>query len=214
MQRSTSLTLALLMPLGGAYAQTAPAHSHLVYDVVREGSKIGTSTTDIDRQGDAVSVKMGADIVVKILYVTVYRFNSTSTEKWKAGRFIAYDSKADDNGTKYAVSATATADKTVLDVDGKRTDPIAGLVPGSMWSRDFLKHAAIFDPDNGKRLVLKVTDAGDEKLVIDGVSYDTRHYKITGDFARELWFQGDTLVRLKIIGSDKSVVLSDLRAQS
>ena len=213
MLRSTTFLLALLLPLASAAAQTPspPPHSHQVYEVTREGSKIGTSTTDIDRQGDAVKVKMSADINVKILYVSVYKFTSSSVENWKGGRFVAYESKADDNGTKYAVSATAVADKVTLDVNGKRTDATAGLLPASMWSRDFLKHPFVFDPDNGKKVALKVADAGDEKVVVDGVSYQTHHYKITGDFARELWFDGDKLVRMKLVGSDKSVIVSELR---
>ena len=48
-----------------------------------------------------------------------------------------------------------------------------------------------------------------------GVPPGTHHYKIadtlTGEFARDVWFDGDALVRTKIIGSDNSVILSDLR---
>ena len=44
---------------------------------------------------------------------------------------------------------------------------------------------------------------------------DRLDYKIadtlTGEFARDVWFDGDALVRTKIIGSDNSVILSDLR---
>jgi hypothetical protein len=213
MLRSTSLTFALLLPLGTAGAQTpsVPPHSHQVYDVMRDGTKIGTSTTDIDRQGDTVSVKMSADITVKIMYVTVYRFSSSSTESWKGNHFVAYNSNADDNGTKYVISATTAADKVSLDVNGKKAEVAGGLLPASMWNREFLKHASVFDPDNGKRVTLKVADEGEEKLVINGVSYQTRHYKISGDFARDLWFEGDKLVRMRLLGSDKSVIMSDLR---
>jgi hypothetical protein len=62
---------------------------------------------------------------------------------------------------------------------------------------------------------MKVTEFGEEVLAIHGVPRRTHHYKIadtlTGDFVREMWFDGDVLVRTKIIGSDNSVILSDLR---
>jgi hypothetical protein len=72
-----------------------------------------------------------------------------------------------------------------------------------------------FEPDTGKRLSIKVSDIGDEDLTLHGVVHKTHHYKIadtlTGDFARDVWFEGDVLLRTKIIGSDNSVILSDLR---
>jgi hypothetical protein len=47
------------------------------------------------------------------------------------------------------------------------------------------------------------------------VTHQAHHYKIadtlTGEFAREVWFDGDVLVRTKVVGSDNSVILSDLR---
>jgi hypothetical protein len=55
-------------------------------------------------------------------------------------------------------------------------------------------------------------------VTIHGVAHHAHHYKIVdtlkGEFARDLWFDGDVLVRTKIIGSDNSVILSDLRESS
>ncbi|PZR91508.1 MAG: hypothetical protein DLM68_03295 [Hyphomicrobiales bacterium] len=55
--------------------------------------------------------------------------------------------------------------------------------------------------DNGTKHSIDVTAAPDK------LSMDT----LTGEFVRDVWFDGDVLVRTKIIGSDNSVILSDLR---
>jgi hypothetical protein len=87
--------------------------------------------------------------------------------------------------------------------------------PASLWGKDAIHQFDAFDPDTGKRMAIKVTDLGEEVLTLHGVSHQTHHYKIadtlTGEFARDLWYDGDVLVRTKIIGSDNSVILSDLR---
>ena len=37
------------------------------------------------------------------------------------------------------------------------------------------------------------------------------HYKMTGDFARDVWLVNDMPVRIKLRGSDHSLIVSDLR---
>ena len=74
--------------------------------------------------------------------------------------------------------------------------------PASLWGKDAVHQFDAFNPDTGKRLSMKVTDLGEEVLTRHGVPRRTHHYKIadtlTGEFAREVWFDGDALVRTKI----------------
>ena len=87
--------------------------------------------------------------------------------------------------------------------------------PARFLKTDWLRLMDLKGSDTGKRLSMKVTDLGEEVLTRHGVPRRTHHYKIadtlTGEFARDVWFDGDALVRTKIIGSDNSVILSDLR---
>jgi hypothetical protein len=102
-----------------------------------------------------------------------------------------------------------------MDADGKHSDLPKTAAPASLWGKDAIHQFDAFDPDTGKPLSIEVTDLGNEILTIHGVTHHAQHYKIadklTGDFAREVWFDGDVLVRTKIVGSDNSVILSDLR---
>jgi len=89
------------------------------------------------------------------------------------------------------------------------------LTGSPLWGKDAIHQLDAFDPDTGKPLSMKVTDLGEEVLTRHDVPRRTHHYKIadtlTGEFARDIWFDGDALVRTKIIGSDNSVILSDLQ---
>jgi hypothetical protein len=205
--------LALLMlPFYPAVADTAaaPIKTHQTYDIIREGSKIGTNIIDVERRGDATQVKISTKISVKIMYVEAYRFNHEATENWKGGRLVAYTSKTDDNGTNHSVSVTQGANKLDLVADGEHSDAPLGLHPASLWDRGFSGQTELFDTSNGKRMAVKIKDLGDERIVSNGVVHGTRHYKISGDFNRDVWFDGDTLVRLKLEGSDHSIINSDL----
>jgi hypothetical protein len=208
----TALCL-LLLTLGAAKAEPAATSGkkHLVFDVIRQGSKIGVDIIDIDKQGDATNVKCTTNISVKILGFEAYRYEHSASETWKGGQLVSFKSQTNDNGTKHSVAATQATDKLSLNVDGQRSDVPRDIMPATLWNLDFNKHAELFDPATGQRMAIKVEDLGEETLNFRGTQRPAHHYKITGEFDRELWFDGDVLLRMKIIGSDNSIVTSDLR---
>lgn len=200
---------------GPAHA-AAPAKIHQTFDIVRKGDKIGANTVDIDHKGDSTTVRNKTAISVKVMYIEMYRYEHACSETWKNGQLTAFKSQTDDNGTKHAVeiAPSPTPDKITLIVDGKKTEEPKSLVPASLWSKELVTRTELFDPADGTRLSVKVKDLGEETVTIQGVQHQTHHYQIAAkppaDFDRDLWFEGDLLVRMKMIGSDKSTIVSDL----
>jgi hypothetical protein len=206
---------ALTITSAGADNPPAATKIHRVFDIVREGTKIGTDMVDIEHQNDTTTVKIKTDLSVKVMFIEAYRYEYTCDEIWKNGQLVTFKSTTNDNGTKHAIKVTSAADKLSMDVDGKHSDLPKTAGPASLWGKDVINRVDAFEPDTGKRLAIKVTDVGDETVTINGVAHKAHHYKmadtLTGEFVRDLWYDGDVLVRIKIIGSDKSVILSDLR---
>ncbi len=216
--RTIALSLTLLtLPVvpAGADNPAAATKIHKVFDIVRGNDKIGTDTIDIEHENDTITVKLKTDVSVKVMYIEAYRYEHTCNETWKNGQLVAFKSRTNDNGTKHAIDVTAAPDKLSMDADGKHSELPKTAAPVSLWSKDVIHKNDGFDPDTGKRMAIKVTDVGEEVLTIHGTPHQTHHYKIAdtlgGEFARDLWYDGDVLVRTKIIGSDNSVILSDLR---
>ncbi|HTV32556.1 MAG TPA: DUF6134 family protein [Methylocella sp.] len=216
--RIIALSLSLLfLPVLPAGADNPPVANkiHKVFDIVRSGDKIGTDTIDIERQKDTTTVKIHTDLSVKVMFIEAYRYEHNCDETWKNGQLVSFKSRTNDNGTKHAVDVTVLPDKLTMNADGKTTDLPKTVTPESLWGRDAIHQFDAFDPDTGRRMSIKVDDLGDEDLTLHGVQHKTHHYKIADqidkDFARDVWFDGDVLIRTKIIGSDNSVILSDLR---
>jgi hypothetical protein len=192
----------------------AAAKTHRVFDINRSGDKIGTEAIDIEQQGDTITVKAKTAVSVKILFVEAYHYELSSNEVWKNGQLIAFKSQTNDNGTKHSVEVTAAHDKLSMEADGKHSDLPKSAVPASLWRKETVRPPDAFEPDTGNHLSLEMTDLGPDSVTVNGVTHQAQHYKIAdtlkGKFMRELWYDGDTLVRSKLIGSDNSVVLTDL----
>lgn len=216
--RATAFSLILLIiAIAPAQADNPAATTkiHRVFDIVRGNDKIGTDTVDIEHRNDTTTVKIKTDLSVKIMFVEAYRYQHSCSETWKNGQLVAFKSKTNDNGTTHSVEVTAKPDKLSMEADGKHLELPKSVAPASLWSKDVVHQTDAFAPDTGKRMAMKVTDLGTEPVTINGVTRQAHHYKISdtlnGEFTRDLWFDGDVLVRTKIIGSDNSVILSDLR---
>lgn len=191
---------------------------HQVFDIIRAGDKIGVDTVDVDRQKDSTSVKTNTKISVKVLSIEMYHYEHSANETWKGGQLVAFKSHTNDNGTKHDVemSPGSSPDKLTLTVDGVKSDVPKAISPASLWTRDVVSHPDLFDPVDGKRLSVKTKDMGEETVTLDdGAKKQTHHYKLSektpGEFDRDLWYEGDLLVRMKMTGSDRSTIVSDLR---
>lgn len=212
------LSLVVIPAIGAAEAQPAatptPPNDRHVFDIFRDGNKIGTEVVVIDKQGDTTNVKFTTHISVVVMFIEAYRFDHSATETWTDGRFVSFKSLTDDNGTKHNVAAVAEGDKLDLDVDGKHSEAAPDLVPASWWCRDFVNRTDMLDSETGRQLSIKVTDLGDEPLLQNGATIQAHHYKVSGDLNRDLWFDGDNLVRIKLFGTDHSTIVSDLAPDS
>lgn len=213
----------LVLAQGCAYAEAplpsatslAGPKARYVFDILRNGDKIGTNTIDVQRKDGTTKVDIATKISVVVMFLEAYRYEHTCTESWKDGQLVAFKSKTNDNGTKHVIDVAAKPDKVSMEVDGKPVEAPKSLYPASLWSRDVVTRGELFEPANGKRIAIKVKDLGDETVTIGGVERRTRHFKLsakgTSEFDRDLWFDGDMLVRMQLAGADGSTILSDLR---
>ena len=187
---------------------------HRVFDIMRQGSKIGTDTFDIARHGDVTDVKIVTHVLVKVMFVNAYRYDHIETASWKGSQLVSFSSTTDDNGTNHAISAAQSGAKLALDVDGTKSDVPKTTVPASLWSADVSNKSQLFDPGNGKRLSTKPQDLGEETVSVRGAPQQLRHLKLSGQFDRDLWFDKDGLVKMTLLGSDHSVITSELRTST
>lgn len=201
------LLLAALFAMTSLAAPAAAAPDILTFAVMRDGSQIGTHTLRFAMSGDELRVDIKTDVTVKVLFVTAYRFEHQGTEVWHDGRLVGYNSTTNDDGTAKTLRATANGDG--LDVNGTagawKAD--AAIIPASLWDRRIVEQARILNTLDGRPMAVQVVDAGMDQIDVGGTSVPARHYVISGDLARELWYDADgTLSHVRFAGSDGSQI--------
>jgi hypothetical protein len=192
----------------GANAAPGASSETLHFAIMRNGDQIGTHTVEISRGPKEISVSMSTDLAVKVMFITAYHLQYTTTEKWVGGKLVALNAESDDNGTKHKVSATLKANGLEVEADGKTSTVDKNIMPATLWNHEVVKRSQVLDPKDGEVVPITVTDQGAEDLTIDGRAVKAHHYVLKGKFPQDVWYdEKGRLVQSSLVAPDGSVIL-------
>lgn len=188
-------------------SSVALAQAPLTFSVFRQGEKIGTQKFEFKRSGDLLYVDVFAQVEVKVLFITAYRFEHEAREIWRGGQLVSMMSKTHDDGTDHAVAIELADDHLLVTADGQNRRFGLDAIPASFWNASILESSTAFNPLVGKIINFQVADKGVEEIKINGNIIKARHFSLSGDVARELWYDESwRLVQYSLIGKDGSHV--------
>jgi len=189
-----------------AQAAMVPSDGELDFIVLRDGDQVGTHRIDFHRNGDALEVDIRTRIAVQMLFVTVFRFEHDGHEVWRDNRLVEMETKTNDDGTDHSLVAKSDGgDELKIVGDGNERVAKASVIPASLWNHTFLDSKELLNSLDGSDLAIDVAFMGDETVKVGGESVPARHYSMTGEFERELWYDKDwVLVKIAFKGKDGS----------
>ncbi len=191
------LAAALLLTIPSAVPAAAdpqvagfPSTSRLEYTVMRDGERIGSQTVEFRADQDSYVVRTRAEIAVTVLFdvITAYRLKHMSEEVWTAGQLTSLTSRTDDNGKRKVLDVQRDADLLKINYNGKESELPSSTLPASFWHPATAQQSLLLDPVSGKPRRVSIADKGDEAIDVDGKTITGRHYSVTGEIKRELWY--------------------------
>lgn len=207
--------LALLLAAPGATAPAAAAQfsrSHLEFVVVRNEEPVGTHVIDFSRDGDTTNVKISTNVVVKMAFIPVYRFEHAGIETWKGNQLVALRSRTNDDGTPHQLAVAAEGDHLRVAGDGSQATAAAAILPASLWNPGIVRQSTLLNTLDGTQMRIAVADRGEEMVPASGAKVPAHHYTISGGINRDVWFdRANTLVRVAFAAKDGSSIVYQLR---
>ena len=176
-------------PSPGLAALPVPPGDRVGFDIFRNNGKIGTQVLTFERTPGGLTVRVVAQMVVKIAFVTVYRYNLRVTERWEGDQVVALDSVTDDNGKKFSVKARREAAGLVVEGSAiSRYVAPANALPATHWNRRQLDGPWI-NPQDGKLTRPIITKAGAESVPVSGgKSVTAQKFVLSGDIRWDMWY--------------------------
>jgi hypothetical protein len=180
---------ASVAPLRSARAETTPSDS-LDFTVLRDGTEIGSHTLRFQHDGARTLVDIDINLEVGIGPLVLYRYVHQNREVWEDGKFMRFESRTDDDGDDYAVTATRQDNDILVDrkpAEDYRIDR-ADLLPTTYWNEATVRQKVLLDTQKGRRMDVAVEDLGWEEITAGGKSVSARKYSVGGDLDLTLWY--------------------------
>ncbi len=149
-------------------------------EVFRNNKSIGYSNYFFERENDAFTVKNYTQFKVKILGANIFSIASEAVEKYKNEKLIYFKSTTFQNGKEKYVNLNydSSTDKFIIDGSSYKGKVNTDYVIGNWWNHEILKANKQISPLTGSIKDQLVKLVGNEKIVLYGKNYNTKHYKL------------------------------------
>lgn len=178
----------------------------------RNGKEIGSETISVDRNAERSTMKMSVHLQVKMLGITVYRFDQDSSETWTADQFQELTSDTSDNGKHHSLHVRRQGTVLQLKADQKDSTIDPASLPASFWYEPHFHTATLIHNVDGHLMHVMAQRVGTETLSIGGAEVEANHYRLSGDLTDDLWFDsGGVIVQRRSTSPDHSVIQFTMR---
>ena len=149
-------------------------------DVLRNGKKIGYNKYIFINKNDYLIVENETNFKAKIIGLNLLSIDSSSTETYKNGKLVNYESRTIQNKkTKYN-DLTFNEKNKIYNIKGSSFSGIApsDALVGNWWNHNILQSEIIISPLSGSIKFQEVYFLSKEILKIEKKIYDTSRFKI------------------------------------
>jgi hypothetical protein len=214
MRSARLFLLALMIPFLAAPAEAAESRSAaypdsgaLHFTLLRNGSPLGSYDLRFEEREDGLQVTTRVDVDYRLAFITLYRFEQDRNELWSDGRLVYLETRTNDDGDRFALTAWATPDG--VQVNGRSFDGLApaDIMPTGFWDIRTVDRTQLLNSEDGDLLDISVTRIGEETVTAWGRPVRATHFRIDGDTGKDLWYdENGVWVGLRMTASDGSTI--------
>lgn len=195
--------LAVLVATALSTITPAAAEEPMVFDVLRDGSKIGEHRLMFERENSTLKVEVETALVVTFAFVPVFRYEHKRIERWRDGELESLAGMTNDDGTEYEVSIVRKAGHYSRTVNGSEEELAGPVAVDTFWSKDKLSAGKLLSAASGEIFRVRSDLMGTETIEAAGATIEAEHYKLSGELDRDLWYgPGGTLLKVMYENDD------------
>jgi len=211
------ILLALLLlslfgaPLGMAARADSPPLGIFIYTISRDGAPIGQQRMEFVNDGEKLRVLSHTELEVTLLGMKLYGFNQQVEEVHAGDKLMSLTSEADDDGSDRKVSLALQGDMLKGHYNGNDRTMDPKLITSLFWQRPPMGETQLIDTLRGKVRDVTVKDLGPETLSLPVGRVETHHYRLTGEWKRDLWYDASGVLVAGELEKDGATVRQELQ---
>lgn len=199
------LAAAAVSPLFPALAALPiPASRQLLFDVKRNGKKVGQHRLRFEPTPDGLKVLVDVTMKIGIGPITLFNYKHNATELWRGDEWQSVEAVTVQNGKRMLVTARKQANGVAVDgPKGKFTAPV-NTTAATHWNRRMLD-GPFLNTQTGEVQKPKIARMGEMTIPARGGPIRAERYAMTGEVELDTFYDaGPTWAGLKFKGPDGS----------
>ncbi len=199
MKRLAAALVLALAPAGAA-AAAAPADfdplkaygERIVFDVYRGEDRIGRHVVRFTRDGGNLGVRAQFNAAVKMIGLTVFRFDYRSDASWRDGALLDLTASTNDDGDRRTVRVDRRNGRLVVSgPDGAETTD-QGVFPSNHWHPGAVTGSRLINTLTGDVAEVRISRVGQERIATNAGPVEATRYRFDGDLRDiDVWYDGD-----------------------
>ena len=179
----------------------------LAFDVLRDGTPVGSHTVSFSRDEESLFVETKLDITIKFLMFTAYTLDYSSKATWSDGRLMFLEARTDVDGKVGLVSAQRSNGLIrITDPDGSK-EVVSDIFPTNHWNVAVTQSAEVLNTITGQVNKVSMRNLGLETITAEGIKIKARRWAYTGDLQNEVWYDDEgRWVKMRFAGKDGSSI--------
>lgn len=143
--------------------------------------------TDLER-----TVVSSASFDVKVLFLNLYRYRHSNTERWQDDCLRSIETTTDANGKSFAVSGEALESEFIITTLEQRNSLNGCVMTFAYWDRDFLEQPILLNAQTGEYESVNVREPQEDTVRFNNVELPAYRVQLeTNNGALSLWYGAD-----------------------
>ncbi len=198
-------TVCAVVPSASASAtsssSSASNSSEWRFTVLLDDKPIGYHHFTLIESGAARELRSEARFKVKLLFVTVYRYEHDADERWQGECLATLEARTNDNGKSNWVRGARNASQFAVATQKLSTSLAPCVQTFAYWNPQMLTATQLLNPQTGDYVAVLVTHTGVETLSVRGREIAAERYRLvsaptngesaTDPLEIDLWYSTD-----------------------
>ena len=181
--------------------------NEIVFDVWREGEKVGNHTVRFRSDDGDIVVDTAFDLEISFLFLTAYEYRYRSNARWREGKLSELHATTDDNGEASEVRVSRRHDGLVVEGDESIQLTAANTFPTNHWNPGVLGADTVINTISGRVNGVRILPKGQEAIDTPHGTIEATRFAYTGDLKTEVWYDDQgRWVKMRFEAKDGSVI--------
>lgn len=163
----------------------------IVFDVMREGKRVGEHRVAFRRDGRDLAVDASFEVGIGFLGVVFYRYRYESREVWRDGKLQQVRAAVNDDGEKMKIFAARIGDRLVVDGPDGRYAVREPVFPTNHWNPAVLGSDAVLNTLTGNMNRVDIRPVERTTVETDSGPRQAVRYRYTGQLQTDAWYDLD-----------------------